>query len=137
MRIVFVVWVWGLDQVAVCAQSFYFGHTQPMDWPVTMVPFGKRPKTLPTALSQNEIERLFQCTTNLKHQTFLMTLYAAGLRLAEAANLRIQDIDSDRMMLRVAMGKGKEGTPDSAFAQTLEHNSELAGNSTNCRPARV
>ena len=93
---------------AVCALRFYFRHTQPMDWPVTMVPFGKRPKTLPTVLSQNEIERLFQCTINLKHQTFLMTLYAAGLRLAEAANLKIPDIDSDRMMLRVAIGKGKK-----------------------------
>ena len=70
--------------------------------------FLERPKTLPTVLSQNEIERLFQCTTNLKHQTFLMTLYAAGLRLSEAANLKIPDIDSDRMMLRVAMGKGKK-----------------------------
>jgi site-specific recombinase XerD len=93
---------------AVCALRFYYRHTQPMPWPVTMVPFGKRPKTLPTVLSQNEIERLFQCTPNLKHQTFLMTLYAAGLRLSEAANLTIADIDSDRMMLRVAQGKGNK-----------------------------
>jgi|SRR3990167_3980364 len=58
---------------AVCALRFYYRHTEPMPWPVTMVPFGKRPKTLPVVLSRNEIEKLFQCTTNLKHQTFMMT----------------------------------------------------------------
>ena len=93
---------------AVCALRFYYRYTQRMSWPVTMVPFGKRPKTLPTVLSRNEIQRLFQCTENLKHRTFLMTLYSAGLRFSEAANLRIADLDSDRMMLRVACGKGKK-----------------------------
>lgn len=71
-----------------------------------MVPFGKRPKTLPTVLSRNEIDKLLQCTSNLKQRTFLMTLYSAGLRFAEGANLRIADIDSDRMMIRIACGKG-------------------------------
>lgn len=71
-----------------------------------MVPFGKRPKTLPIVLSRHEIDKLLQCTANLKHRTFLMTLYSAGLRFSEAAHLRIPDIDSDRMMIRVANGKG-------------------------------
>jgi site-specific recombinase XerD len=56
---------------AVCALRFYYRHTEPTAWPVTMVPFGKRPKTLPTVLSRSEIGKLFECTTNLKHQTFL------------------------------------------------------------------
>jgi site-specific recombinase XerD len=73
-----------------------------------MVPFGKRPKTLPTVLSRQEVDQLLQCTANLKHRTFLMTLYAAGLRLSEAANLKISDIDSHRMQLRVACGKGRK-----------------------------
>ena len=71
----------------------------------SLVPFGKRPKTLPIVLSRNEIDKLLQCTPNLKHRTFLMTLYSAGLRFSEAAHLRIADIDSDRMMIRVARGK--------------------------------
>ncbi len=70
--------------------------------------FGKRPKTLPIVLSRQEVDRLIQCTLNLKHRTFLMTLYSAGLRFSEAAYLRIPDINSDRMMLRVACGKGKK-----------------------------
>lgn len=68
---------------AVCALRFFYRHTQPMPWPVTMVPFGKRPRTLPTVLSRDEIDRLLQCTANLKHRTFLMVLYSAGLRFPD------------------------------------------------------
>jgi site-specific recombinase XerD len=93
---------------AVCALRFYYRFTQPMSWPVTMVPFGKRPKTLPVVLSRTEIEKLFQCTPNLKHRTFLMTLYSAGLRFAEAAHLKTSHIDSQRMMIHVAAGKGNK-----------------------------
>jgi site-specific recombinase XerD len=93
---------------AVCALRFFYRHTEPMSWPVTMVPFGKRPKRLPVVLSRSEIEKLFQCTTNLKHQTFLMMLYSGGLRFSEAAHLKIADIDSQRMMIHVARGKGNK-----------------------------
>jgi len=93
---------------AVCALRFLYSHTIRVPWPVTMVPFGKRPKTLPTVLSRHEIDQLLQCTPNLKHRTFLMTLYSAGLRFSEAAQLKIADIDSHRMLIRVARGKGKK-----------------------------
>ena len=93
---------------AVCALRFLYTHTLRVPWPVTMVPFGKRPKTLPTVLSRHEIDQLLQCTPNLKHRTFLMTLYSAGLRFSEAAHLKIADIDSHRMQIRVARGKGKK-----------------------------
>lgn len=93
---------------AVCALRFYYRHTEPMPWPVTMVPFGKRPKTLPVVLSRHEIEKLFQCVTNLKQRTFMMTLYSGGLRFSEAACLRVVDIDSQRMMIHVACGKGQK-----------------------------
>ena len=99
---------YGSFNQAVCALRFYYRHTQPMPWPVTMVPFGKRPKKLPTVLGRQEVDRLIQCTANLKHRTFLMTLYSAGLRFSEAAALRIPDIDSKRMMIRVANGKGSK-----------------------------
>jgi site-specific recombinase XerD len=93
---------------AVCALRFYYRHTQPMTWPVTAVPFGKRPKKLPTVLARQDVDELIQCTENLKHRTFLMTLYAAGMRFSEAANLKISDIDSKRMMIRIASGKGNK-----------------------------
>lgn len=91
---------------AVCALRFFYRHTRKVAWPVTMVPYGKRPKKLPTVLSRAEVDELLQCTPNLKHRTFLMTLYAAGLRLAEGTHLRIADVDSQRMQLRVNSGKG-------------------------------
>ncbi len=93
---------------AVCALRFLYTHTISVPWPVTMVPYGKRPKTLPTVLGRQEVDRLIQCTANLKHRTFLMTLYSASLRFSEAAALRIHDIDSARMQIRVASGKGRK-----------------------------
>lgn len=91
---------------AVCALRFLYTHTIQVPWPVTMVPFGKRPTTLPIVLSRHEIDKLLQCTANLKHRTFLMTLYSAGLRFSEATHLRIADLDSDRMMIHVRHDKG-------------------------------
>ncbi|WP_342190220.1 site-specific integrase [Stieleria varia] len=93
---------------AVCALRFLYKHSIPVSWPVTMLPFGRREKKLPTVLSRNEVDRLLQCTPNLKHRTFLMTLYACGMRYSEAANLTIADIDSDRMMVKIACGKGRK-----------------------------
>ena len=97
---------WSSFNQAVCGLRFLYTHTHRMPWPVTMVPFGKRPRRLPTVLSAEEVQELLQCTRNLKHRTLLMTLYAAGLRLSEAAELRIPDIDSQRMQLNIACGKG-------------------------------
>lgn len=93
---------------AVCGLRFLYHVTLPRQWPVTMIPFGKRAKTLPTVLSFDEVETLLQCTRNQKHQTFFMTLYAGGLRLSEAAHLKIPDIDSRRMQLNIASGKGRK-----------------------------
>jgi site-specific recombinase XerD len=73
-----------------------------------MIPFGKKPKLLPTVLGGDEVQRLLACVKPLKHRTVLMTLYAAGLRLSEALHLQIGDVDSSRMQLSVARGKGNK-----------------------------
>ena len=99
---------WSSYNQAVCGLRFLYTHTHRVPWPVTMVPFAKQPRRLPTVLSVEDVEELLRCTRNLKQRTFLMTLYAAGLRLAEAAALRIPDIDSRRMQLNVASGKGSK-----------------------------
>lgn len=91
---------------AVCALRFLYTHTIRVTWPVAMVPFGKRPKTLPVVLGRQEVNELLQCTKNLKQRTFLTTLYATGMRFSEAANLKIADIDSQRMQIRIIHGKG-------------------------------
>jgi site-specific recombinase XerD len=99
---------WSSFNQLVCALRFLYRFTIPRDWHVKMIPFGKRPKKLPQVLGQEDATRLIECAKNLKHRTVLLTLYAAGLRLSEATHLKISDIDSQRMQLRVTHGKGSK-----------------------------
>lgn len=72
------------------------------------IPARKTPKRLPEVLSTKEVESIFESIENDKHRTLLMTKYASGLRVSEVTQLRIKDIDSQRMMIRVNQGKGKK-----------------------------
>lgn len=99
---------WSRFNQAVCGLRFLYRFTIPRPWHVTMIPFGKRPKRLPLVLGQEDASRLIACTRNLKHRMILLTQYAAGLRLSEARHLQIDDIDSQRMQLRVRQGKGRK-----------------------------
>jgi site-specific recombinase XerD len=72
------------------------------------VPRPKRERRLPVVLSREEVQRLFSVVENLKHKALLMVAYDAGLRLSEILNLRIEDIDSQRMVIRIRQGKGKK-----------------------------
>ena len=64
------------------------------------------PRKLPVVLSRDEVARLLNATTCLKHQAALSVAYGAGLRVAEVSRLKVRDIDSERMLLRVERGKG-------------------------------
>jgi len=66
------------------------------------------PRTLPVILSREEVGRLIAATGNLKHQTALAVAYGAGLRASEVTALKVGDIDSQRMTLRVEQGKGRK-----------------------------
>lgn len=65
------------------------------------------PRTLPVVLSPEEVRRLIAAAANLKHQTALSVAYGAGLRASEVVALRVGDIDSQRMTLRIEQGKGR------------------------------
>ncbi|HEV7344329.1 MAG TPA: tyrosine-type recombinase/integrase [Devosia sp.] len=65
-----------------------------------------RPRNLPVVLSRDEVARLLNATTSLKHQAALSVAYGAGLRVGEVAMLKVRDIDSERMLIRVERGKG-------------------------------
>ena len=69
-------------------------------------PGAKEPSKLPEMLSHDELVRLFTVATNRKHRALLMTTYAAGLRASEVTHLKVADIDSGRMCIRVEQGKG-------------------------------
>ena len=66
----------------------------------------KKRKKLPTVLSKQEVSRLFQAISNLKHRCILKLVYSGGLRLSEVVNLQLSDVQSDRMQLFVRDGKG-------------------------------
>jgi integrase/recombinase XerD len=70
------------------------------------LPYPKRRDRLPVVLSPEEVQRLIAGAKNLYHRTILLTLYGAGLRRAELCDLKVRNIDSQRMMLRVERGKG-------------------------------
>jgi integrase/recombinase XerD len=68
--------------------------------------FAAVPKRLPVVLSAEEVQRLIAGAKNLYHRTLLLTLYGTGLRRSEVCHLKVRDIDSQRMVLRVQQGKG-------------------------------
>jgi integrase/recombinase XerD len=88
------------------ALQFLYRVTLGMDWVVEKVACPKIPKRLPVILSPDELVRFFKAVRNLKHRAILMTAYAAGLRLAEVCRLKVEDIDSARMVIHVRQSKG-------------------------------
>lgn len=73
--------------------------------------FVERPlkeKTLPVVLSESEVKSILNHTPNIKHKAILMITYSAGLRVSEIVNLKIKDIDSGRMQIRISSSKGKK-----------------------------
>ena len=67
----------------------------------------RKSQKIPVVLSVREVKIFFECTGNLKHKAILQTIYSAGLRLSEVVNLKIEEIDSDRMIITVRQGKEK------------------------------
>ena len=90
------------------ALRFLFETTLGKAWVFDGVPYPKTAKTIPHILSKSEIQRLFDATVTLKQKAMLMVTYSAGLRIGETARLKITDIDSSRMLIRVSRGKGNK-----------------------------
>jgi integrase/recombinase XerD len=97
---------WAGFNVAVCALRFLYGVTLGRTAMVERIPYARKRRQLPVILSAEEIVRFFAAVPNLKHRTALMTAYAAGLRVSEVVRLKLADIDSSRMLIRVDQGKG-------------------------------
>jgi integrase/recombinase XerD len=70
------------------------------------IPRARTPQKLPQILSREEIARLIESTGDIKHRVILMLAYGAGLRVSELCHLKLADIDSSRMSIRVEQGKG-------------------------------
>jgi integrase/recombinase XerD len=88
------------------AVQFLYLVTLEMPWGKACFPRLRRPEKLPVVLSPKEVEQFFRHVPSLKYRAALMICYGAGLRISEAVALKVSDIDSSRMLLRVQEGKG-------------------------------
>lgn len=97
---------WSTCNTYVSGMKFFYGATLGRTSTCLAIPPRRTKQRLPEILSAQELERIFFVTTNLKHRTLLKTIYSAGLRVSEAVGLKVTDIDSDRMTIRISQGKG-------------------------------
>lgn len=88
------------------AIKFFYQSTLCREWNMHQVPRGKRKTFLPTILTPQEVELLLGSIRNLKHKAILSTIYSAGLRVSEAAHLKLSDIDSANMRIFIRQAKG-------------------------------
>jgi integrase/recombinase XerD len=97
---------WSSFNQAVCALRFLYGTTLGRAEQLPLIPFGKRPKTLPSVLSPAEVLRLLDAAEPGRERLLLQVAYGCGLRLSELLHLQVADIDSARMVIHVRQGKG-------------------------------
>ncbi|MGB6338299.1 MAG: transposase [Candidatus Aminicenantaceae bacterium] len=90
------------------ALKFLYARTLKRDEIMEKIPRLRSTKKLPVVLERQEVESLFSVMKNLKHRAILMLIYSSGLRLREASHLKVSDIDSKRMVLRIRQGKGRK-----------------------------
>lgn len=92
----------------VSAAKFLYTVTLETPWPEGALPRARVPQKLPVVLSAPETHDFFQHVSTIRYRAALMTAYGAGLRVSEVVALRVGDIDSRRMLIRVRQGKGKK-----------------------------
>jgi site-specific recombinase XerD len=97
---------WPVLNQIVCALRLFYGVTLGRDTVPERIAYAREPSKLPVVLSVDEVVRFLEAIPSLKSRTALTTVYAAGLRVSEVVLLKIADIDSQRMVIRVEQGKG-------------------------------
>jgi integrase/recombinase XerD len=87
------------------ALRFFYIHVLKRGWSIAETPYPKKVRHLPGVLSQEEVARLIEAADTPFHRVLLMTMYATGARRAEAAHLKVSDIDSQRMVAHTRCAK--------------------------------
>jgi integrase/recombinase XerD len=87
---------------------FFYNHVICQEHLAPNCTFGKKPRKLPTVLTQGEIWKIINAADNPKHRLILMATYSAGLRAGEVIALKPEHIDSERMLIKVVDGKGRK-----------------------------
>ena len=91
---------------AICALRFFYQNTLHRRIEIDRIPLPRYEKKLPVILSKAEVKALLEAPKNLKHRAMLATMYGAGLRVSEVANLKVCDLDRERHVIWVRGGKG-------------------------------
>jgi len=99
---------WSTVKVDRNGLQFFYKHVLNKTWAWVDIVKPPQKKVLPDILTVKEVERVINGTRELRYQTFILTAYSMGLRLGEALNLKICDIDKERMKVHVRQGKGKK-----------------------------
>jgi len=99
---------WSTFNQSVCALRFFYGTTLGRKTDIPRLPFGRKPKRVPVVLSREEVLKFLQCILPRKQRMLLTTMYATGMRVGEAVQLKVSDIDSRRMTILVSRGKGNK-----------------------------
>jgi integrase/recombinase XerD len=97
---------WPALKQTVCALRFFYGVTLGHGEIPERIPYAREPRKLPVVLSADEVVRFLEAVPSLKTRAAPTTAYAAGLRASETVGLKMGDVDSGRMVLRVEHGKG-------------------------------
>jgi integrase len=97
---------WPALNQTVCALRFFYGVTLGHGEIPERIPYAREPRKLPVVLSADEVVRFLEAVPSLKTRAALTTAYAAGLRASEAVELKVGDVDSGRMVIRIEHGKG-------------------------------
>ena len=93
--------------IATSALRFLYKVTLKREWSPDDIPMPKKAFKLPIVLSPEEVMHFLGCVDSLKQRTILTSAYAAGLRVSEVTHLKVTDVDSQRMVIRVDQGKGR------------------------------
>ncbi len=109
------------QNATVTALRFFFAVTLGRSEATDRMPFVREPRKLPVVLSPEEVARFLEAAPGLKYRAALSVAYGAGLRAAEVVSLKVSDIDSTRMVIRVEQGKGRKDR----YVMLSEHLLEL------------
>ncbi len=97
---------WSTVNIAVHGLRFLYHVTLKQERGLCSIPAPRQRATVPHILSREDVSRILAAATNPRHHVMLATAYAAGLRVSELVHLKVTDIDSARMTIRVEQGKG-------------------------------
>jgi site-specific recombinase XerD len=99
---------WSLVKIERCGLQFFYQHVLGRQWPWVDMVKAPQVSALPDVLDLGEVARIVAATREPRYRTFWWTTYSLGLRLGEALNLRVGDIDSARGQVHVRAGKGRK-----------------------------